>query len=110
MSAYVSFTSIVQDSNIHWMLIAAEMKKQVNLPICSHSKKTKGLFDNKWGCGRKKHKDDLCKKPSAHKKSCTAYLSVRFGVNKENAEKLLYHLRDLGWVRTYKCGAVFFNV
>lgn len=110
MPTYFNFTSIVQDPDIDWRSIAYAMKQQVRLSVCSHTKETKGFFGDKWGCDRKKAKDDLCERPSSNETACLSWLSVKFDVNKETAEKVLNHLKDLDWISTYKCSAVFFHV
>jgi hypothetical protein len=96
-------------SDNDWVRFAQQMKKDLNLYVCRHTRKHKGLFGGKWGCDRKRQPDDRCEENGSNKDKVVSYICESFGIDTDKASAVCSRLKDMGLIQAYKCQAVFFD-
>ncbi|MCG8050161.1 MAG: hypothetical protein JAZ15_03080 [Candidatus Thiodiazotropha endolucinida] len=96
-------------SDNDWVRFVQRMKIDLNLYVCRHTRKHKGLFGGKWGCDRKRQPDDRCEENGSNKDKVVSYICESFGIDTDKASAVFSRLKEMGLIQVYKCQAVFFN-
>jgi hypothetical protein len=88
-----------------WKELAQFIKANIPRYQCKHY--AKGVFSTPCGYD---NTDPGCRDEHGSVDNAIGLVKVTFGISKDEAKDIVYALRDVGWVRIWKCNRIVFRV